>query len=86
MDRVVGTAAIVAMVLAVIAVRRRNWTRPPLLAVCAFAFVLVDSAFVESDDPSAIKGPAYVFYNALLVMAAATTLVITILEHDQQRK
>lgn len=31
-DRVVGTLAIVAFVLAVIALRRRSWTRLPLVA------------------------------------------------------
>lgn len=74
-DRVVGTAALVALALAVIALRRRSWTRLPLLAVCAFAGVLVYSAFLEPYDPMAIAGPAYLFYNALLVMTGAVTLV-----------
>ena len=79
-DRVVGTLAIVAFVLAVIALRRRSWTRLPLVASCALAFVLVMAALAANDDPMSIAGLAYAFYNALLVMAAAATLVIVKLD------
>ena len=81
-DRVVGTLAIVAFVLALIALRRRSWTRLPLVASCWFAYVLVWVAYIGPDDPMAIEGLAYAFDNALLVMAAAVTLVIV--KHDQR--
>lgn len=74
-DRIVGTAAIVAFVLALFALRRRSWTRLSLVAACAFAGALVFTAFIEPDDPGALALVVYVFYNALLVTAGAVTLV-----------
>ena len=83
-DRVVGTLAIVAFVLAAIALRRRSWTLLPLVAACWFAYVLVWATFIAPDDGSmSIRGLTYALYNALLVMAAAVTLVIVKL--DQRR-
>ena len=82
-SRVVGTAGIVAFALALIALRRRSWTRLPLVAACYFAFVLVVNTFSPDDDPMSIDGLGYVLLSALLVMAAAVTLVIV--KHDQRR-
>ena len=86
MDRTVGIAAIVALVLAVIALRRRSWTRLSLVAACAFAGALVFTASIEPhDDSMDVSVLAYVLYNTLLAMAAAVTLAITIVNHDQRR-
>ena len=82
--RVVGSTAIVAFVLAVIALRRRSWTRLPLVAACWCAYVLASATFIDpDDDPMAIAALAYVVYGALLVVAGAVTLVIV--KHDQRR-
>lgn len=81
--RVVGTAGIVAFVLALIALRRRSWTRLPLVAACWCAYVLVSATFIAPDrDPMAIAALAYVLYNVLMVMAGAVTLVISLAESE----
>ena len=85
-DRVVGTLAIVAFVLAVIALRRRSWTRLPLVAACWCAYVLVWVAYIGPDDPMAIAGLAYVLDNVLMVMAGAVTLVISLAESESLPK
>lgn len=86
-DRIVGTVAIVAMVLAACALRPRSWTRLSLAAACAFAGALVFTAFIEPhDDSMDASVVAYLLYNILLVMAATVTLVISIIKHDERRE
>ncbi len=82
--RLIGTMGFIALVLAATALGRRSWTRLPLLAACAVAAVLISSGFFDSRDPSANAGPAYLFYNSLLIMAAAVTLGIVKLGHSRQ--
>lgn len=80
-ERIVGAAAIVAFVLAICALRRRSWTRLPLVGACAFAGVLTSASFEADDDPMAIAGLAYALYDTLLILTAAVTLLILLVEH-----
>lgn len=83
-DGVVGVAAVVAFMLSAAALFRRSWTRLPLALTCAIAGALIYSAFIEPDEPSAIDGPAYFFYNSLLIVIGSVTLISSRLTSERK--
>ncbi len=76
-DRTVGALAIVAMALAVIALRRRSWTRLPLLVVCVFAYGLIAGSLLTNDDATGPSAYAYTALNVPVVISALVAFVIS---------
>ena len=84
-DRSIGTAAILALVLAVSAMWPRSWARVPLVAACVTAAALTQDSLLGEHEASQNYLFAYFALNMLLIFAAVVALFITVVEREKRR-